>query len=504
MGCLLYPDGMSMVSGNVPEQTTEDLQLERLADFMSYSNYFKITAEELNDVWTEEPAVIAHRQAVLTDILKNTQLETALTMLLECIDGWEWRSGGFRRAPDSVGFGLNIEDFNHLDGYIKKLEAVYSAIKGIKVRSDGMKALFNKLESMRSSERFKQVKSDFDALCRGYVAPKRMRIGFNLDRELKASWFKLLYMEPYTGKKEKRNKNRGMWLTQRAMDMHMTLLRRSFQNICPAIGGFIMRETMELRSLKKDLIFFLSAKKLCCAWKEKGLNWCFPEIRPKEEKAFCAKGMYNPHLVVGGKDGKEIVTNDIEFSKGGEILILTGANQGGKTVFLLSVALTQWLFQLGIAVPCDSASLSPAFGIFTVFAPSDIQNRQYGLLAEEASRIAAAVNNVKENSMVLFNEPLTSTSPSETKSISLEVIAAFKAAGMRGVWVTHIHELASDREKTEQAIPWGSRLGSIKVLMDKEGDESRVTYKIQRAEPDFKSYASEVLRRQGITFQIRN
>jgi DNA mismatch repair ATPase MutS len=277
----------------------------------------------------------------------------------------------------------------------------------------------------------------------------------------------------------------------------MMLLQRTVQSAAPAITAFVMRETAELRNVKKDLIFFLSAAKLCRSFSDRGLKWCFPESCPPDDKAFTVKNMFNPLLVVSGRE--TIVPNDIELKKGGEILIMTGANQGGKTVFLMSVGLTQWLYQLGIAVPCEHASLSPVKSIFTVFAPNKSESRQRGLLAEEAGHIAAAVGGIRENCMALFNEPLTSTSPSETKSISLEIIAAFKAAGVRGIWVTHIHELAFMRKKLEQNIPWGSALGSLKIVMDQTGSES--TYKITRAEPDFNSHAYDVLRRKGVTLQ---
>jgi DNA mismatch repair ATPase MutS len=490
---------MTPSPGTVPEQTRDDLQLERLASFMAHSNYFKLSADELNALWTEDPAVIAHRQAVLRDILKHPELEEALDLLLGYIDGWEGRIGGLKRGLDEMAVGINPEIFSYLDAYIKKLDRVCEALRGISVHSSGINALLRQLEGMHGSERFAQVKAQFAYLCRGHVAPKRMRLGFNLDRALKPSRLKLLYMEPHTGEPDKRDKKRKLQLTQNAVDMSMLLLRRTVSGMSPSVTAFIMRETGELRSVKKDLIFYLSAVRLIRAWEEKGLSWCFPEMRPAEEKAFSVTGMFNPLLITGERE--QIVSNDIAFHKGGEILIMTGANQGGKTVFLLSVALTQWLFQLGIAVPCKSASLSPVSGIYTVFAPSQSDRIRCGLLAEEAKRIAQVVNHISDNAMALFNEPLTSTSPSETKSISLDVIAAFKAAGVRGVWVTHIHELASGREKLQRLIPWGSQLGSVKVVLDLSGNESRFTYKVERAEPDFNSYAGDVLRRKGVAFR---
>ena len=133
-----------------------------------------------------------------------------------------------------------------------------------------------------------------------------------------------------------------------------------------------------------------------------------------------------------------------------------------------------------------------------MFAPSGASFSRHGLLAEEAGRIANAVKEAGKDSLVLFNEPLNSTSPNENLHISREVIGVFKAAGVRGIWVTHMYELASDRQRVNELIAWGSTIGSIKIIVEADGEGTKPTYKITRGEPEYNSYAAEVLRRKGI------
>ena len=162
------------------------------------------------------------------------------------------------------------------------------------------------------------------------------------------------------------------------------------------------------------------------------------------------------------------------------------------------MGLGQWLAQLGFPVPAKEAAISPAANILTIFAPNGQRYGRKGLLAEEAGRIAGAVESLTGDSMVLFNEPLTSTGPEETKTISAEVIAVCMAAGARGVWVTHVYELASNRGRLEEAIPWGSRLGSLRIILDETGGEAKFTYRVERGEPKGYSHAEDALRRGGI------
>jgi DNA mismatch repair ATPase MutS len=54
---------------------------------------------------------------------------------------------------------------------------------------------------------------------------------------------------------------------------------------------------------------------------------------------------------------KEVVGNDID-ADGDSLIIVTGANQGGKSTFLRSVGLAQVMTQCGMFVPASALSLN--------------------------------------------------------------------------------------------------------------------------------------------------
>ena len=497
MACLLYPAGKGPAASPFPAQTIEDLQLGRLAKAMSPSDYYRLTPEELCALFTGDEEVLRHRQAVFRDVLRFPELESAMEKLLDSLDGWESRGGSRRGGADAFAVGFSLDEFTWLDGYLKKIDAAWREFDRIPVESAGFRALQGLLNELRNSKRYQDAASDFKELCPGFSAPARMRLGYNLDNELKPSRLKLLAMEPpEEGTRSKSAQKRKMMLTQRAVETDAMLLQRVSAQASQDINTFVIRETAALRGLRKELIVCLAVRKLTRSWEEAGLPACFPELRPPEEKAFRAKGLFDPLLLISDKE--LVVSNDAELRQGGELLILTGANQGGKTVFLLSMGLGQWLAQLGFPVPAAEAAVSPVENILTIFAPNGQRYGRKGLLAEEAGRIAAAVESLTGGSMVLFNEPLTSTGPEETKAISAEVIAVCMAAGARGVWVTHVYELASHRASLEEALPWGSRLGSLRIVLEEVGGETRFTYRVERGEPKGYSHAEDALRRGGI------
>ena len=498
MSCLLYAPGNMPAAIPFPAQTVADLQLERMAEAMSWTEYYRVSAEDLCSLFSNDAATLLHRQAVIRDILASPELEEALGRFLDSLDGWEGRTGGRRGGMDTFAVGFSLEDFTWLQNYLKRIRSAYEELSALPAESAGLTTLIRMLDSLRNSSRYRDVSADFEKLCSGYTAPARMRIGYNLDKDLKPSRLKLLYMEGPGASKEKNTARRQMMLTQRAVETNSMLLQRLSQQAAQDISSFVMRETAILRGLRKELVVCLSAVKLARSWKAAGLPCCFPKLLPAEDKAFHARGLFDPLLLLSDKE--RIVTNDADLMEGGELVFLTGANQGGKTVFLLSLGLCQWLAQLGFPVPAEEAALSPVKNILTIFAPNGQQYGRKGLLAEEAGRIADAVSSLTEESLLLFNEPLTSTGPEETKSISAEVAAVCMAAGTRGIWVTHVYELPRNRAALEAAVPWGSRIGSLRVVLEEVNGSPCFTYRVERGEPLGDSHAEDALRRGGVRF----
>ena len=248
--------------------------------------------------------------------------------------------------------------------------------------------------------------------------------------------------------------------------------------------------TGDLEELHSDLLYYLGALLYIRDMEKVEAPLCYARLAAPADKAFTAKGLYNP--VLAKLKETHPVDNDVEFDPQGEILILTGINQGGKTTFLRSVGLAQALCQLGWPVPAESAKISPVDRIVTVFSHEEDTRLQHGKLGQELKTIRRGLDLLTADSLMLFNEPVTGTSPLENLYLSREVLVSAKINGYRGIWVTHLYDLAAEAPEMNEALP-GSRISSIIAVVNKDEGDVSASYRIRRGAPEFTSYAKEML-----------
>ncbi len=72
------------------------------------------------------------------------------------------------------------------------------------------------------------------------------------------------------------------------------------------------------------------------------------------------------------------------------LVMITGANQGGKSTFLRSIGLAQLMMQCGMFVPAESLSSNVCDGIFINFKREEDATMKCGKLDEELSRMSTA------------------------------------------------------------------------------------------------------------------
>lgn len=253
-----------------------------------------------------------------------------------------------------------------------------------------------------------------------------------------------------------------------------------------------------LLDLLPDLQFILVVTKIHKKLTESGIPMCIPNYHGKEEGIFKAKQLYNPALAIRMSEAgtiNSIVSNDIEFDEKGQIYILTGPNNGGKTVFLVSIGMAQILAQLGMLIPAQSIDISPVDHIYVHF-PKYSANEKMGRLEDECARIKEIFESINKYSLCLFDETFSSTDSDEGCGLAFEILRAIECYGAHAIFGTHFHHLS---HRVNEAKADGECAG-FDYLNAGISDGKRRTYRITRGRPVGKSYASDIAAKYGVSF----
>ena len=107
-----------------------------------------------------------------------------------------------------------------------------------------------------------------------------------------------------------------------------------------------------------------------------------------------------------------------------DLVIITGANQGGKSTFLRSIGVSQLMMQCGMFVPGDSFSSNICHGLFTHYRREEDTTMKSGKFDEELSRMSEIVDRLTPDSMLLFSELFAATNDREGSEIALQIVCA--------------------------------------------------------------------------------
>ena len=193
--------------------------------------------------------------------------------------------------------------------------------------------------------------------------------------------------------------------------------------------------------LQAELGFYIGCINLKEQLARKGGPFCMPSPAPVEERRLSFHGLYDVCLAL--RVDQRVVGNDANGDDK-EVVIVTGANQGGKSTFLRSVGLAQLMMQSGMFVPAEAWCSSLCAGIFTHYKREEDAGMKSGKLDEELGRMSDIVDHVAVHSLILFNESFAATNEREGSEIARQIMTALLDKQIRIVCVTHLYELARD------------------------------------------------------------
>ena len=175
---------------------------------------------------------------------------------------------------------------------------------------------------------------------------------------------------------------------------------------------------------------------LAKALQMKELGLCFPTI--SNDNVATYKGIFHPEVKnILDKEKREYQKVDIQF--GMKPVIIMGANMGGKTIVLKTLAMSQYLLQFGFGIPADSAEMMIYDEIFCLTTDDQSLNKGLSSFAAEMKNIDAVIKASHDDKKILalIDEPARSTNPTEGTALVSSLVKLLQDKTMSLIIVTH-------------------------------------------------------------------
>jgi hypothetical protein len=236
--------------------------------------------------------------------------------------------------------------------------------------------------------------------------------------------------------------------------------------------------------LRLELGFYVCCLNLRDQLARKGEPVCLPGPMAVGEAMLSGRGLYDVSLSLS--IGDRVVGNDVS-GEGKALVMITGANRGGKSTLLRSLGLAQLMMQCGMFVPAESFQANVRNGIFTHFKREEDASMRSGKLDEELSRMSSLVDKMTPNSIVLFNESFASTNEREGSEIARQIVRALLETGIKVLYVTHMFDLAQGF--------YLAKMDTALFLRAERLTDGRRTFRLIEGEPLPTSYGEDLYRR---------
>lgn len=235
--------------------------------------------------------------------------------------------------------------------------------------------------------------------------------------------------------------------------------------------------------LQTELAFYVGCINLHDRLAAAGAPACVPTLR-RDAVTLEARELYDPCLLL--RLGRRVTGNDVDAASK-QLLVITGANEGGKSTFLRSVGVAQLMAQCGMFVAARAFRADIRDATFTHFKRAEDAEMRHGKLDEELARMETIVAAIPPQGLLLCNESFASTNEREGSEIARQVTSALIDAGVKVVLVTHLYLLAH-RIEAEHGD------GTLFLRAERRDDGQR-TYRLVAAPPLPTSYGADLYQR---------
>jgi len=223
------------------------------------------------------------------------------------------------------------------------------------------------------------------------------------------------------------------------------LLKDSYENLLDIINSYIRAINFKFSYLYDELTFYKVSLRYYEYLNSKGINLTYPKFDNYTE----IDNLRDFFLIATNSKVDNIVPNNFNLIDKNVVLI-TGDNGTGKTVFLRSIYFAFLFGRAGLPIPAETATIELYNNIAIKFADNDTNiSSSVGRFEKEVASISNIFYNIDNNSAVFFNEIFQSTSYSEAENSLSNIIKSFTKRNVKCFLVTHLRELPCYFETNE-------------------------------------------------------
>ncbi len=482
------------------EALIRDLELDTLFSAMAGNDdlIFEVAKRVILNGTNMDLETIRYRQDVLQDCLKCPAVIRKLyAVAAEAVEkrNQQYLGAALRRLPDWL-LRDSIELLENLLDSIGELRKI-SNLHANEFSSKGWTAFFAIIQTELSGEHIACIKYHLSQLKlrNGLVLSARLGEGnkgtdyvLHLPPARKGTWLGRLIVKWH--KRFFARQQRGVYdfslspHDESGARILSDLKNRGIGIAADALGQSADHVRNFFSVLRVELAFYVGCVNMYEQLMKKKGVFLPPSPMPAEECRLSFRGLYDICLAL--RLDRCVIGNDTNADTK-NLLIVTGANQGGKSTFLRSVGLAQLLMQCGMFVPAESFCSSVCSDILTHYKREEDTEMKSGKLDEELDRMNNIVDHIQPYSMILFNESFAATNEREGSEIAQQIISALSEKRIRMVFVTHLYEFArSVYEKHGENV--------LFLRAERQMDGTR-TFRLIEGEPLQTSFGEDLYKR---------
>lgn len=490
--CMMHHDrDFELLRTLVPHQSDVkgDLELDTLLGAMAGEDevVYNVALSALLTSLANDVGTILYRQAILQDAIRNPVVTRELYRLAgAALEGKRKHYFGiFMNYPSGILHG-SMELMWMLLDVLKAVRKVVD-VHASQFSSAGFCSLLAMLQKEFSDAYFGEVERHLAVLKLKGGVLESARLGpgndgtdyvLRLPNDTRPAWLmRLLRRGPpaYTFRIADRDEAGARALSQlrdRGLNLVANALAQSTEHI---LNFFEM--------LRTELAFYVGCLNLRERLAALGAPLAFPVPGEPARHAQRFDGLYDPCLALQME--RSVVGNTVDVGSRALVMI-TGANQGGKSSFLRSIGLAQLMMQSGMFVAANAFTADLCSGVFTHYKREEDNTMTSGKFDEELRRMSRIADAILPNAMVLFNESFASTNEREGSEVARQVVKALLSHDIKVYFVTHLYDFA-------HGIATSLSDAALFLRAERRPDGSR-TFRLVLAEPLDTSYGEDLYR----------